>query len=66
MDSEPVRREVASQEERGKIGLVAGNINGVAAADDKATVTGPVAQAARFATVTRNTGATARRWMQGR
>ncbi len=66
MDSEPVRREVASQEERGKIVLVTGNVNGVAAVADEVTVTGPVAQAARFATVTRDTGATARRWMQGR
>ncbi|MGA5063951.1 hypothetical protein ACPB9E_09260 [Streptomyces exfoliatus] len=66
MASEPVRREIASQEERGKIVLVTGNINGVAAVDDKDTVTGPVAEAARFATVARDTGATARRWMQGR
>ncbi|MGA5194166.1 hypothetical protein [Streptomyces exfoliatus] len=66
MDSELVRREVASQEEGGKIALVTGSINGVAAVDDQVTGTGPVAQAARCVTVTRDTGATARRWTQGR
>ncbi|MHC6223421.1 peptidoglycan-binding protein LysM [Pseudomonas sp. X10] len=43
--------EVASQEEKEKIILAAGNINGVASVEDQITVTGPVAQAARFVTV---------------
>jgi len=43
--------EVASQEEKEKIILAAGNIEGVASVDDQITVTGPVAQAARFVTV---------------
>ncbi|WP_200627208.1 peptidoglycan-binding protein LysM [Pseudomonas sp. LAM2023] len=43
--------EVASQEEKEKIILAAGNISGVASVDDQITVTGPVAQAARFVTV---------------
>ncbi|MGV5529588.1 peptidoglycan-binding protein LysM [Pseudomonas sp. XP1] len=43
--------EVASQEEKEKIILAAGNVAGVASVDDQITVTGPVAQAARFVTV---------------
>ncbi|MEG0246249.1 MAG: peptidoglycan-binding protein LysM [Pseudomonas sp.] len=43
--------EVASQEEKEKIILAAGNISGVASVDDQITVTGPVVQAARFVTV---------------
>ncbi|WP_449430673.1 peptidoglycan-binding protein LysM [Pseudomonas putida] len=46
-----LKGEVASQEEKEKIILAAGNINGVASVDDQITVTGPVAQAARFVTV---------------
>ncbi|WP_426809966.1 peptidoglycan-binding protein LysM [Pseudomonas sp. WOUb67] len=43
--------DVASQEEKEKIILAAGNINGVASVDDQITVTGPVVVAARFVTV---------------
>lgn len=43
--------EVASQEEKEKIILAAGNVAGVASVDDQITVTGSVAQAARFVTV---------------
>ncbi|MDF9754512.1 peptidoglycan-binding protein LysM [Pseudomonas hunanensis] len=43
--------EVASQEEKEKIILAAGNIAGVASVDDQITVTGPIAKAARFVEV---------------
>ncbi|MBV4532432.1 peptidoglycan-binding protein LysM [Pseudomonas sp. SWRI107] len=46
-----LKGEVASQEEKEKIILAAGNIAGVASVEDQITVTGPVAQAARFVTV---------------
>ncbi|MEX0167384.1 peptidoglycan-binding protein LysM [Pseudomonas brassicacearum] len=46
-----VTGEVASQEEKEKILLAVGNIAGVGSVDDQITVTGPVAQAARFVTV---------------
>lgn len=46
-----LKGEVTSQEEKEKIILAAGNIAGVASVDDQITVTGPVAQAARFVTV---------------
>ncbi|WP_063914467.1 peptidoglycan-binding protein LysM [Pseudomonas sp. p21] len=46
-----LKGEVASQEEKEKIILAAGNIAGVASVDDQIIVTGPVAQAARFVTV---------------
>lgn len=46
-----LKGEVSSQEEKEKIILAAGNIAGVASVDDQITVTGPVAQAARFVTV---------------
>lgn len=46
-----LKGEVASQEEKEKIILAAGNIAGVASVDDQITVIGPVAQAARFVTV---------------
>ncbi|SFL44386.1 peptidoglycan-binding protein LysM [Pseudomonas sp. NFACC46-3] len=46
-----VTGEVASQEEKEKILLAVGNIEGVGSVDDRITVTGPVAQAARFVTV---------------
>ncbi|MCX2688953.1 peptidoglycan-binding protein LysM [Pseudomonas sp. DCB_AW] len=46
-----LKGEVASQEEKEKIILAAGNISGVASVDDQITVTGPVVQAARFVTV---------------
>ena len=46
-----LKGEVASQEEKEKIILAAGNIAGVASVDDQITVTGPIAQAARFVTV---------------
>lgn len=46
-----LKGEVASQEEKEKIILAAGNIAGVASVDDQITVAGPVAQAARFVTV---------------
>lgn len=42
---------MASQEEKEKIILAAGNISGVASVEDQITVTGPVVQAARFVTV---------------
>ncbi|WP_087501929.1 peptidoglycan-binding protein LysM [Pseudomonas sp. SID14000] len=50
-DTITLKGEVASQEEKEKIILAAGNIAGVATVDDQITVTGPVAQAARFVTV---------------
>ena len=43
--------DVASQEEKEKIILAAGNIEGVASVDDQITVTGPVDKAAVFVTV---------------
>ncbi|WP_028635343.1 peptidoglycan-binding protein LysM [Pseudomonas parafulva] len=46
-----LRGEVASQEEKEKIILATGNIDGVASVEDQITVTGPAAQAARFVTV---------------
>lgn len=46
-----LKGEVSSQEEKEKIILAAGNIEGVASVDDQITVTGPIAQAARFVTV---------------
>ena len=46
-----LKGEVASQEEKEKIILAAGNISGVASVDDQITVTGPIAQAAKFVTV---------------
>ena len=50
-DKVTVTGEVASQEEKEKILLAVGNIQGVGSVDDLITVTGPVAQAARFVTV---------------
>lgn len=50
-DTIVLKGEVASQEEKEKVILAAGNIAGVASVDDQITVTGPVAQAARFVTV---------------
>ncbi|GLH31085.1 MULTISPECIES: peptidoglycan-binding protein LysM [Pseudomonas] len=50
-DKITLKGEVASQEEKEKIILAAGNISGVASVDDQITVTGPVVQAARFVTV---------------
>jgi nucleoid-associated protein YgaU len=46
-----LKGEVASQEEKEKIILAAGNIEGVASVDDQITVPGPVVAAARFVTV---------------
>ena len=43
--------EVASQEEKEKIILAAGNIAGVGSVEDKITVSGPPAAPARFVTV---------------
>ena len=43
--------EVASQEEKEKIVLAAGNIEGVASVDDQITVNGPVVAAAKFVVV---------------
>jgi len=50
-DRVTVTGEVGSQEEKEKILLAVGNIAGVGSVDDQITVTGPVAQAARFVTV---------------
>ena len=50
-DKVTVTGEVSSQEEKEKILLAVGNIAGVGSVDDQITVTGPVAQAARFVTV---------------
>ncbi|NNJ18068.1 peptidoglycan-binding protein LysM [Pseudomonas putida CSV86] len=50
-DTVTVTGEVSSQEEKEKILLALGNIQGVASVDDQITVAGPVAQAARFVTV---------------
>ncbi|MCG3643146.1 peptidoglycan-binding protein LysM [Pseudomonas putida] len=46
-----LKGEVASQEEKEKIILAAGNISGVASVEDQITVTGPIVQVARFVTV---------------
>lgn len=46
-----VTGEVASQEEKEKILLAVGNIEGVGSVDDQITVTGPVAKEAKFVTV---------------
>ena len=46
-----VTGEVASQEEKEKIILAAGNIAGVASVEDKITVTGPVVVASKFVVV---------------
>ncbi|AUZ44262.1 peptidoglycan-binding protein LysM [Pseudomonas orientalis] len=43
--------EVATQEEKEKIILAAGNIEGVGSVEDKLTVSGPVVAAARFVVV---------------
>ncbi|CRM65660.1 LysM domain/BON superfamily protein [Pseudomonas sp. 22 E 5] len=50
-DKVTITGEVASQEEKEKILLAAGNIAGVASVDDQITVTGPAVTAARFVTV---------------
>ncbi len=55
-----VTGEVASQEEKEKILLAVGNIAGVGSVDDQITVTGPVAQAARFVTVKKRVTPSAR------
>ena len=46
-----VTGEVATQEEKEKIILAAGNIEGVASVEDHITVTGPVVAASRFVVV---------------
>ncbi|MFJ7316029.1 peptidoglycan-binding protein LysM [Pseudomonas sp. NPDC098747] len=50
-DKVTVTGEVASQEEKEKILLAVGNIEGVGSVDDQITVTGGVATAAKFVTV---------------
>lgn len=50
-DKVTVTGEVSSQEEKEKILLALGNIEGVASVDDQITVTGPVVAAARFVVV---------------
>lgn len=50
-DKVTVTGEVASQEEKEKILLAVGNIQGVGSVDDQITVTGPVVAAARFVVV---------------
>ncbi|MES2869286.1 MAG: peptidoglycan-binding protein LysM [Pseudomonadota bacterium] len=50
-DKVTVSGEVATQEEKEKIILAAGNIKGVASVEDKIIVTGPVVEAATFVTV---------------
>ena len=50
-DKVTVTGEVASQEEKEKILLALGNIQGVASVDDQITVSGPVVAAARFVVV---------------
>ena len=50
-DKVTITGEVASQEEKEKIILAAGNIAGVASVDDQITVSGPVVAAARFVVV---------------
>ena len=47
-DKVTVSGEVATQEEKEKIILAAGNIAGVASVDDQITVTGPTVVASRF------------------
>jgi nucleoid-associated protein YgaU len=46
-----LKGEAVSQEEKEKVIFAAGNIQGVATVDDQITVSGPVAEAARFVTV---------------
>jgi nucleoid-associated protein YgaU len=50
-DKVTITGEVASQEEKEKIILAAGNIAGVASVDDQITVSGPVVEAATFVVV---------------
>jgi nucleoid-associated protein YgaU len=50
-DKVTVTGEVGSQEEKEKILLAVGNIQGVGSVDDQITVTGPVVAMARFVTV---------------
>ncbi|MGG7670965.1 peptidoglycan-binding protein LysM [Pseudomonas sp. WC2] len=50
-DKVTVTGEVASQEEKEKILLAVGNIEGVGSVDDQITVSGPVVAAARFVVV---------------
>ncbi|KAB0565011.1 MULTISPECIES: peptidoglycan-binding protein LysM [Pseudomonas] len=50
-DKVTITGEVASQEEKEKIILAAGNIAGVASVDDQITVSGPAVAAARFVVV---------------
>ncbi len=50
-DKVTVKGEVATQEEKEKIILAAGNIAGVGSVEDQITVTGPADKAARFVTV---------------
>ncbi|RON83135.1 MULTISPECIES: peptidoglycan-binding protein LysM [Pseudomonas] len=50
-DKVTVTGEVASQEEKEKILLAVGNIEGVGSVDDQITVTGPVVAAAKFVVV---------------
>ena len=50
-DKVTVSGEVATQEEKEKIILAAGNIKGVASVEDKIIVTGPVVVASRFVVV---------------
>ncbi|MCF4995497.1 peptidoglycan-binding protein LysM [Pseudomonas syringae] len=50
-DTVTLTGEVASQEEKEKIVLAAGNIAGVGSVDDQITVTGPVVVAAEFVEV---------------
>ncbi|NVZ67925.1 peptidoglycan-binding protein LysM [Pseudomonas costantinii] len=50
-DKVTITGEVASQEEKEKIILAAGNIAGVASVEDQITVTGPVVVASRFVVV---------------
>ncbi|MEU0379211.1 peptidoglycan-binding protein LysM [Streptomyces cyaneofuscatus] len=50
-DKITLKGKAGSQEEKEKLILASGNINGVETVDDQITVTGPAAQAARFVTV---------------
>ena len=50
-DKITVKGEVATQEEKEKIILAAGNIAGVGSVEDQITVTGPAVAAARFVVV---------------
>lgn len=50
-DKVTITGEVASQEEKEKIILAAGNIAGVASVEDQITVSGPVVEAATFVVV---------------